>query len=404
MSISVEDRSLLLKKINNFFSSWRGLFDLRKLLKSGVRIAFYSEGNAYRGFLEPVVEELTTGLNIKICYMTSDPADIFLQNPPTNVNPVYIGWGSAMIFAFQTLRFDVLVMTMPDLNLFHIKRSFYPVHYIYLQHSLVSSHMVYRTGAFDHFDSIFCSGPHQIAEIREWEFINGLKAKKLYRHGYAPIETVMRGFKSYLSLSPSSPLLKKSHRVLIAPSWGPEGIIDKGASPLIESILNAGHHVVLRIHPQSMKTSFTKIRELKKTFMSHSNFKFDPDTSMYESLYDADVLVSDWSGIALEYGLGLERPVIFIDVPRKVNNSRYTELKNVPFEVVVREQLGVVLSLNKLDKAADLVTLLTNDKNRFAKKARNLRDKHVFNLGKSAKIGATLIRQIAEKQRNIDQV
>ena len=58
----------MLKKINNFFSSWRGLFDLRKLLKSGVRIAFYSEGNAYRGFLEPVVEELTTGLNIKICY------------------------------------------------------------------------------------------------------------------------------------------------------------------------------------------------------------------------------------------------------------------------------------------------------------------------------------------------
>ena len=390
----------MLKKINNFFSSWRGLFGLRKLLKSGVRIAFYSEGNAYRGFLEPVVEELTTGLNVKICYMTSDPADIFLLNPPYNVNPVYIGWGSAMIFAFQTLRFDVLVMTMPDLNLFHIKRSFYPVHYIYLQHSLVSSHMVYRTGAFDHFDSIFCSGPHQVAEIREWENINGLKAKKLYQHGYAPLETVMRGFNSYLGSSPR--LLERGCRVLVAPSWGSEGIIDKGAAPLIESLLNAGHHVILRTHPQSIKTSFVKIHELKKIFMPHPNFEFDHDTSIFESLYDADVLVSDWSGIALEYGLGLERPVIFIDVPRKVHNSRYTEVTNIPFEVVAREQLGVVLSADKLDKAPDLVTLLTENKNRFAKQARILRHKYVFNLGKSAKIGATFIKQIAEKQKNID--
>jgi YidC/Oxa1 family membrane protein insertase len=314
---------ILLKKISNFFSSWRGLISIKKLLKLGVRIAFYSEGNAYRAFLEPVVNELTRGLNLEICYLTSDPDDIFLDKPPYNVKPIYIGWGSAMIFAFQTLRFNVLVTTMPDLNSFHIKRSVHPVHYIYLQHSLVSSHMVYRTGAFDHFDSIFCAGPHQIAEIREWEAINNLEAKELYEHGYAPLETIMQGFESHLRLSPSPPP-NKSCRILVAPSWGPEGIIDRGAAPLIENLLVAGHQVILRIHPQSIKTSFTKIEELKKTFILYPNFKVDQDTSTFETLYDVDVLVSDWSGIALEYGLGLERPVIFVDVPRKVNNPRYT--------------------------------------------------------------------------------
>ena len=61
-----------------------------------------------------------------------------------------------------------------------------------------------------------------------------------------------------------------------------------------------------------------------------------------------------------------------------------------------------MLSADKLDKAPDLVTLLTENKNRFAKQARILRHKYVFNLGKSAKIGATFIKQIAEKQKNID--
>ncbi len=377
-------------------ASWRGAIGLNKLSKSGIGIAFYSEGNAFNGFLRPVIKALTTDLDLEICYLTSDPNDTFLLDPSHNVTPVYIGWGSAMTYAFQTLKFDVLVMTMPDLNSFHIKRSLHPVHYIYLQHSLVSSHMVYRTGAFDHFDTIFCSGPHQIAEIREWESINGLAAKDIYEHGYAPLETIMQGFKAHLQSSPST---SKSRRVLLAPSWGPEGVIDRGAAPLIESLLEAGHYVTLRTHPHSMRTSFAKIEELKKTFTPHPNFDIDQDTSMFDSLYDTDVLVSDWSGIALEYGLGLERPIIFIDVPRKVNNPRYTELENIPFEVTAREQLGVVLSPDKLDTAADLVALLSEDQQRFAEQARQLRNDYVFNLGKSAKVGADLINKIAHQQK-----
>ena len=62
---------------------------------------------------------------------------------------------------------DVVVMTMPDLNQFQIKRSRFSVHYVHVQHSLVSLHMIYRKGAFDHFDTVFCSY-HHIAEIRRW--------------------------------------------------------------------------------------------------------------------------------------------------------------------------------------------------------------------------------------------
>ena len=36
------------------------------------------------------------------------------------------------------------------------KKSKNKVHYVYIQHSLVSLHMAYREGAFDHYDYILC--------------------------------------------------------------------------------------------------------------------------------------------------------------------------------------------------------------------------------------------------------
>ena len=56
---------------------------------------------------------------------------------------------------FENIETDVMVMTMPDINQYQVKRSRHKVHYVYTQHSLVSLHMVYRPGALDHYDSIF---------------------------------------------------------------------------------------------------------------------------------------------------------------------------------------------------------------------------------------------------------
>ena len=51
--------------------------------------------------------------------------------------------------------------------------------------------MIYNEGAFDYFDTILCAGNHQIEEIREWEFINNLPKKNLYKHGYIPLDKII---------------------------------------------------------------------------------------------------------------------------------------------------------------------------------------------------------------------
>ena len=62
-----------------------------------------------------------------------------------------------------------MAMTMPRLHQHQVKRSIHSVHYIYVQHLMVSFEMVYRSGAFDYFDTIFCAGPHYLKEIRALE-------------------------------------------------------------------------------------------------------------------------------------------------------------------------------------------------------------------------------------------
>ena len=70
-------------------------------------------------------------------------------------------------------------MSLPDLAKYEIKRSKYDVKYIFVPHNILSTHMVFRKGAFDAFDVFFCSGPYHYKEIRESENKYQTKRKKL---------------------------------------------------------------------------------------------------------------------------------------------------------------------------------------------------------------------------------
>ena len=124
-------------------------------------------------------------MECQICYVTSAEDDPILSNQNKRIRSFYIGLGTARINFFLELKAEVLVMTMPDLGIYQIKRSrVYPVHYVYVFHSINSTHRNYRKSAFDHFDSIFCVGRHQIEEIRATESVYNLNPKNLVEHGY----------------------------------------------------------------------------------------------------------------------------------------------------------------------------------------------------------------------------
>jgi hypothetical protein len=377
--------------------AWRDFSRFRTLPDERRKIVFYSEGPGYWKYFEAVVQHLLS-MGESVAYLTSDFEDPVLGiGGNKRLEAFYIGKGALRTIAFAMLRARVVVLTMPDLNTFHIKRSSAcDVHYVYLHHSAVSTHMIYREGAFDHFDSILCVGPHHVEEIRAWEALKRLRPKRLYQHGYGPVDNLMS-----LSKVVNNPSQNSDRRmnVLIAPSWGSACILERGAAPLVNTLLEAGYKVTVRPHPRTLQLNRKIVRELERTFFGNRFFRIDSDADGFQALIDADVMISDWSGVAMEFAFGLGRPVLFLEYGRKVRNSLWSELGITPLEELYRSEIGVVLDGNQLTDVPRIVIWLIEHAADIAMRAEMLRGRWVFNPGQSGIAGAQIIRELAAEPK-----
>ena len=97
------------------------------------------------------------------------------------------------------------------------------------------------------------------------------------------------------------------------------------------------------------------------------------------SLFESDLLICDWSAMAIEYALGLGKPVLFVDVPPRVRNPKYAELGLEPMEMRIRRELGTVLPLDRVTEAPQRVAELLRGAAEFRERSAALRDAWVFN-------------------------
>ena len=360
-------------------------------------IVFYSESSV---ILYPYVEEIIKELekrDQKICYVTSSKDDPILKNENKNIKVFYIGdWYKRTKF-FLGLKVKVLIMTMPDLGNYHIKRSkVFPVHYIYTCHSMQSMHMAYRKGAYDQFDSIFCVGPYQIQEICATEQLYNLKQKNLVECGYGLLDKLIRLRSSF----PQQNFLSKNNKknVLIASSWGKQNLLKSVGVELVKILLDAGYHVTVRPHPMTIKNSPEIIKQIKEKFEENPDFILDTNTSSFDQLFSSYALITDWSGIAHEYAFVCERPVIFVDTPKKANNKEYEKIHLVPFEISIRDKIGELISIQNLESIPERIEFLYGHVTEFKSKIEKIRNDAVFNIGKSGQVAADeIIRIINEK-------
>ena len=358
-------------------------------------IVFYSESSV---ILYPYVEEIINELekrDQKICYVTSSKNDPVLKNK--EIKTFYIGDGSARTKFFLELKARVLIMTMPDLDTYYIKRSkTFPVNYIYLFHSMNSTHMEFQKGAFDRFDTIFCVGQHQIQEIRATEQLYNLKQKKLVECGYGLLDKLLKSRPSHSQENFLSKNNKK--KILIAPSWGKQNLLETVGIDLVKILLDAGYHVTVRPHPMTIKKSPKLIKQIKEKFEKNPDFLLDTNTSSFEQLFSSYALITDWSGIGHEYAFVCERPVIYVDVPKKARNKKYDKIGFVPLEISIRSKIGEIISIQNLGSIPERIEFLYGHITDFQSNIKKIRDDTVFNIGKSGEAAANeIIRIINEK-------
>lgn len=360
-------------------------------------IVFYAEDGDSWPHFATIIRHLT-GEGRHVCYLTSSRLDPVLQFGDPLVHAFCIGEGTVRTSMFLSLRAKVCVMTMPDLETFHLKRSRrQPVHYVYVFHSMVSTHMIYRKGAFDHFDTILCVGPHHVREISATEQVYGIRRKNLVYHGYGRLDTMLKARRRSERLPAPASNGDLPH-VLVAPSWGPNGLLETHGTAVCGALLDAGFRVTVRPHPMTRRKAPGCIRAIESELGDSGRLTVENGVAAFDSLAAADCMVSDYSGAAMEFAFGFERPVLFVDVPRKVNNPEYKRIGIEPIEVAIREKIGTVVGPDRLTGLAREVNELVRAREEIREQIRKARGDVVYNVGASGRAAAMTINMMAQSK------
>ena len=375
----------------------KSLQQIKTLDQIDKKIAFYAERGSDWNHYSNIINELINIHNIEVYYITSDHTDSILTNKDKNIFPYYIGYDKARTVFFQTLQFKVFVTTTPDLGKFNFTRSPYDVHYAYVFSTLISAHMGYMHDAFDYYDSILCLGPHQHNELKAIEQHYGLKQKEIIECGYGHLENILDAFEQ----EPKNLKTKKRDmHVVIAPTYGQHSLleIDNGefCCNLLNILAEANIAVTLRPHWMTINNNPSLISKITERQKRYKTFNIEKDLSSISSLIDSDVLISDLSGVALEYAFGFLKPVVYIDVPIRVRNADFNAINLPAFEVEMRSKTGNIVSPEKLTDIPNIIKNLSSDDS-FRKSCAALRKKSVFNIGISGSVGANYLFDLIQQ-------
>ena len=365
-----------------FFTDFKILNSFFNEKNHSEQIIFYSETANDWQHLSGIILELLKKYDFKILYICSDKNDHGLKLDKDNFKSYLISNKHLLTWLFKNIKSKVMIMTLPDLNQYYLKRSKYPVHYIYVPHTLSSLHSIYRKRAFEYFDTLFCVGPHHIKEARRIEKMYNIRPKELIEYGYNKIDNLINEFKNFKK--------KKDDKInfLIAPTWGENCIINNGkVIGVIDHIIALKQNIILRPHPITVRNSSDILKKILSKYKSYKNFLYLPSTDNNLTLFQSDVLISDWSGVAFEFAFALKKPVLFVDTERKIKNVDYDKVGIESFEYSARTLVGEFFDSTKNYTLNNINTV--DDKQII---------ENIFSVGRSAEVAIKYIYKLMNKK------
>lgn len=365
-------------------------------------LVVYSEGSGYYKYFKNIIEYLTEHSNLVIHYITNDPNDMVFERAKAmpQLKPYYIGEKRAITLMMK-MDAQMVLMTTPDLDNYYLKRSYIKkdVEYIYTDHGMGSANLTLRTHALDNFDTIFCTGPHIVQEMRALEKLYDLPAKKLVETGYCLMDDMEA---SYARMEKVENDVKT---ILVAPSWQKDNLLDSCLDELLDGIVGRGYKVIVRPHPQYVRIYSDKMNRIIEKFKDKfdDSFFIETDFSSNVTVYSADLLITDWSNIGYEFSFTTYKPTLYINTPMKVMNSEWEKLDIVPIDIRIRDQLGASIDLENMSHVGDLVDTLIRNTAEYHDVIARLKQETFFQLGHSGEVGGQYIlnrlKEIREQKK-----
>ena len=358
----------ILKEIKFFFSSLNILIASNNIKP---KIVFFSENKVYQKFSKPLIDAIISSSSDQIFYFSINKDDMIDNKRVTNyfVSPLLLS------FVFRKLKAENIFLTVTDLGNNVLKKTNFIKNYIYYFHSPVSTTKNYTPQAFDNYDVILCNGKFQVDEIRLRESLKKINKKKLIPTGYFYFDHLIEN----ISFD------AKGDYILIAPSWNKNAkhLINENFIELIDVLLKKNFKVIFRPHPEHFKRSKIILDKIKANFTSEA-FCFDEDFENIKSMEKSRCLITDNSGIAIEYMIALKKPVLYLNEIDKIHNSEfqdYAKLKTI--DQTIKEKFGYIFDNSDFQQ---IEVIIKNSEDNFNKKLTDLEiliSKNYFNFGKT---------------------
>lgn len=364
--------------------------DYRRFLnEKNKQLVFYSEGKGFYKYFRAMVDTILNESPIVIHYITSDPKDTVFDYESERLRCYYIG-EIKLIYLMMKMDADIVAMTTPDLEKYHIKRSKVrdDIEYIYFDHGLTSNNMCLKKNAVAYFDTVFVTNEQILKEIRAMERYNQTPKKRIVKFGSSVVDDMILGYEEYQKQKKTMGKGTEK-RILIAPSWQPDNILDCCIEEILKLLIqHDAYKITVRPHPQYVRHNREYLEMLEDRYMENANVEIQMDFSSNETVYTADILITDWSGIGLEYAFATLKPVLYIDTPMKIVNPEYDKIDVVPVDIEIRNIVGISVEPEKLEKLPGCIEQLFHDEQYGRENMLAVREKYLYNVGRSGKIGA----------------
>lgn len=320
-------------------------------------IVLYNEGKKYWISFKPLLDEFEKKQK-KVVYYTSDEQDPVFNEKYQFIESKYIGTGNKAYMKMSVLKADVCLMTTPGLDVYQLKKSKYVKHYCHIFHG-IGDHCGYRLFGIDYYDSVMITNEVNGTYIKELEQKRNLKPKELVVAGSLDLDKM----NELVKLIPKEKY--KNFTVLIAPSWGPQAILAKYGTELIDELVKNNWNIIIRPHPQSFISEKNLIENIKNKYKKNNNIIWDDNVNNLISLNKADILISDFSGIIFDFAFLFNKPFIYTEYEQNREIYDYSDLGHDTWKTDVLKKIGFELKKDNFKNIVDIINRTVNDKEKI---------------------------------------
>ena len=383
-SVVVFSFRVLLMKMKFRVSGGKG----EKIDDSKIPLVIFTDHKRYWNIFEPILEELERRKQ-PVVYLTCSEDDPVFSRKYEYVTAEFIGEGNKAFSRLNLLNASVVLSSTPSLDVFQWKRSRNVDCYIHIFHA-PNDVILYRMFGVDHYDALIVSGEYQEKQLRQMEELRGISPRDVEVCGMPYLDEMKR------RLSEAGELPPHERTVILAPTWGANGIFSIFGDKVVDSLIKTGYKVIIRPHPQSFTSEKEMMDRLMAKYNDPSKVEWNTDNDNFEVLRRSDILISDYSGILFDYSLVFDKPVIYTKAGIDYSPLDAAWTDEETWTLSILPSLGFELNDDNVSDLKTLIDTCIEDPS-FTEGRRKARSETWFHMGEGTKRSVDFILKELDK-------